>query len=160
MSLTGHWPKHWSRNWCLIIAKTGPRGPVLYNAPNDILTHPKVAQPTQGSHLASNPSLTLNTTPGRSPAVPLFISHRLPQDRTWHKANDPKIDYSGGWGRGKESRTLLDYAGHYRPREGGPAEAGSLSASNLSLTMNTAPGRSVAGALVSVVHPTNRTSAE
>ena len=37
-----------------------------------------------------------------------------------------------------ETRTLLDYAGHHRPSEGGPAEPGSLSTSNLSLTLNTA----------------------
>ena len=23
----------------------------------------------------------------------------LPPDRTWHKVNDPKVDYSGGWGK-------------------------------------------------------------
>ena len=30
MSLAGHEPKSGSRNVCLIIAKTGSRGPVLY----------------------------------------------------------------------------------------------------------------------------------
>ena len=34
-----------------------------------------------------------------------------------------------GWDRA-ETRTLLDYAGHHRPPEGGPPEVGSLSASN------------------------------
>ena len=37
----------------------------------------------------------------------------LPPDRTWHKVNDPKVDYSGDLGEGKvgyePSWTMLDY---------------------------------------------------
>ena len=41
MSLAGHGPKHGYRYGCLIIAKTGPRGPVPYNAVYDIIAHLK-----------------------------------------------------------------------------------------------------------------------
>ena len=46
-----------------------------------------------------------------------FICLCLPLDRTWHKVNDPKVDYSGdlrdGEGRARASaRALLVYAGH------------------------------------------------
>ena len=51
------------------------------------------------------------------------------------------VEGMGGRARA-ENKILLDYAGHHRPREGGPAHDGSLSASNLSLTLNTAPSRS------------------
>ena len=44
----------------------------------------------------------------------------------------------GGWARAK-TWTLLDYACHNHLPEGGPAKARSLSASNLSLTLNTKP---------------------
>ena len=30
-----------------------------------------------------------------------FVCLYLQLERTWHKVNDPKVDYSGGWGRGK-----------------------------------------------------------
>ena len=50
----------------------------------------------------------------------------------------------GGSRAWAETRTLLDYAGHHRPPEGGQAEARSLSASNLSLTLNTALSQSPA----------------
>ena len=29
------------------------------------------------------------------------ICHCLPPDRTWHKVNDPKVNYSGDLGEGK-----------------------------------------------------------
>ena len=37
----------------------------------------------------------------------------LSPDRTWHKINDPKVDYSGGleWGK-VQHEPRLDYAGH------------------------------------------------
>ena len=52
------------------------------------------------------------------------------------RSNIVGIEGGGGQARA-ETRTLLDYAGHHRPPVGGPAEAGNLSASNLSLTLNT-----------------------
>ena len=36
-----------------------------------------------------------------SPSAQLFVCHCLPPDRTWHKVNDQKVVYSGGWGRGR-----------------------------------------------------------
>ena len=57
------------------------------------------------------------------------------------------VEVEGGEDRARaDTRTLLDYAGHHcpsegGPSEGGPAETGSLSASNLSLTLNTVPSR-------------------
>ena len=114
----------------------------------------------------------------------------LRPDRTWHKVNDPKVDYSGAWRKGrsgsnrgsnlaelcKSSTHLVQcktdepcrtwtqtwiQAGmpnnslnwtkwssdiqccqwHYRQPEGGSAEARSHLASNLSLTLDTAPSQ-------------------
>ena len=49
------------------------------------------------------------------------------------------VGVKGGGGRVRaKTLTLLDYADYYCPPEGGPAEAGDLLASNLSLTLNTA----------------------
>ena len=50
----------------------------------------------------------------------------LPPDRTRHKVNDPKVDYSVGLGEGKgraraEARAQLDYDAA-RSAECGPAE--------------------------------------
>ena len=54
-------------------------------------------------------------------------------------------------GRGGRARAgiqiLLNYADHQPPPDGGPVEIGSLSALNLSLTLNTALGRSPTGQL-------------
>ena len=56
---------------------------------------------------------TSSTTPQGIPDICLC----LPPDRTWHKVNDPKVDYSGGY-RGGEGRAraeawaLFEYAGH------------------------------------------------
>ena len=36
-----------------------------------------------------------------SPAVPLIICHCFPPDRTWHKVNDKKVNYSWDWEKGK-----------------------------------------------------------
>ena len=33
------------------------------------------------------------------PGCPVFISHCLPLDRTWHTVNDLKVDYRGCWGK-------------------------------------------------------------
>ena len=62
------------------------------------------------------------------------------------------MEVEGGGGRARAKiRTLLDYAGHHCPPEGGPAETGSLSALNLSLTLNTARG--AVGALTFGCYP-------
>ena len=51
-----------------------------------------------------------------------FICHCLPPDRTWHKVNDSKVDYSVGLGEGKvEAWALLEYNAALPP-EGGPVE--------------------------------------
>ena len=106
---------------------------------------PEVGPAEAGSLSASNLFLTLNTSPDRSPAG--GICHCLQLDRTWHRM---RADYSECWWRGRLTRTLLDYADHRRPSEDDPAEAESLSASNLFLTLNTAPGRSPAGQFIFV----------
>ena len=41
MSLVGYGPKHWSRHVCLIIAKTGGQGPVLYKSDKGVNDAPK-----------------------------------------------------------------------------------------------------------------------
>ena len=55
-----------------------------------------------------------------------------------------------------ETRTLLDYAGHHYPHEGGPTEAGSLSASNLFLTLTHCDGVPVCLYSVSRCHSAGR----
>ena len=59
------------------------------------------------------------------------ICHYLLPDRTWHKDNDPKVDYGGHLGEGR-AWALLDYdAAH--PPEGYLAEAMGFMASSLLL---------------------------
>ena len=63
------------------------------------------------------------------------ICHYLPPDRTWHKVNDPKVDYSGGLGEGwarAEPRALQVYDAA-RPPECGQAENEGLTTSSLLL---------------------------
>ena len=33
--------------------------------------------------------------------VDIFVCHCLLPNRSWHKVNDPNVDYSGGWGKGR-----------------------------------------------------------
>ena len=95
MSLPGHGSKHESRHGCLIIALTRQRSLVIYKVDND------ANRPPEGSCIC--------------------ICLGLPLDWTWHKVNDPKVDYSGGWGRWVGLEPRLE------------PKAGGLSASSLLL---------------------------
>ena len=128
MSLAGLGPKFVSRHVCLIIAWTGQQGPVLYNGAKDVNdeAHPPESEPAEAGRLmaSSLPGWTvLEPACLHKENVHADICHTLPPDRTWHKVNDPKVDYSGGLGEGKfgpEPKLELS------PPEGCLAEAGAL----------------------------------
>ena len=62
------------------------------------------ARPPEGEGLTASSLLLLDCAHGNGLAD---ICHCLPPDRTWHKVNDLKVDYSGDlW------EALLNYAGH------------------------------------------------
>ena len=91
--------------------------------------------------------------------VDLWLLHQAELDTRSLTRRSIIAGVEGGVGQARaETRTLLDYVGRHRSSEGGSVEAGSLSTKNLSLTLNTASGRSPAGALVFVVRSNNRTS--
>ena len=94
LSLAGRGHNHGTRHGCLIIAEKGQRSPVRYKSDKGVEV---------GALPASSLPLLDNTGWGQSPwqinAVDICLC--LSPDRTWHKVNDLKIDYSGDLGEGK-----------------------------------------------------------
>ena len=89
--------------------------------------------------------------PDRSSAAELIICYCLKPEgldtKSMTRSSIIMVVEGGGGRAWAETRILLDYAGHHHPHEGGLAEARSLSVSNLSLTLNTAPSRILVGGL-------------
>ena len=69
MSLAGHRPKSGSRHVCLIIAKTGQRGPVLYKVDNDA-----AGTPEGGPALRPQVCLCWTKPAGIPTGQPIFVS--------------------------------------------------------------------------------------
>ncbi len=70
--------------------------------PKLLLAHPKVAPPKPGAFWTQVYHGALTARHGcQTFRRKADICLCLPLDRTWHKINEPKVDYSGDWGERK-----------------------------------------------------------
>ena len=106
----GHGLKHVSSHGWPVIAQTGPQSPVLYKGDNNAARLPESGPAESGGlSISSLPLLFDGPTkkPGRKAHSKLMlltlsdICLCLPTERTRHKVNDTKVDYSGGLGEGR-----------------------------------------------------------